>query len=321
MGSDSGHTIVVSGGDPAGCSPELLSSLIQSTTDRETLRVYGPPEVRTYVETRIENKSKLTRHKWIEGSSFESEKIGSGRIGSESGSIAYESLTRALEYLSDNRTASLITLPLSKSAVQNAGHTQFRGHTEMLEKCFNRQVVMSFFGDEFNVALITRHIPLKLISDELNKSEIKKTVTIANKFYHARGHSSPEFAVLGLNPHAGENGKIGTEDSRIITPAIEELQADGIDVRGPFPADSFIPVHADEVDMIFACYHDQGLVPFKQSYFYSGIQASLGLPIDRVSPDHGVAADIAGSGEIDPTSTINCLRWLRNTSVTLPETG
>jgi 4-hydroxythreonine-4-phosphate dehydrogenase len=223
--------------------------------------------------------------------------------------VALDSLKGALELSDKLDNCSLLTLPLSKAGVQASGEAGFLGHTEFLENYWSVPGVMSFFGEEFNVALLTRHCPIDDVSSLLRPEKIIETINTCRRFFERR--FPPKFALLGLNPHAGEEGLLGVEEEEVLRPAMEKLRSEGLDIIGPFPADSFLPVSGGDVDMIFSCYHDQGLVPFKQLHFFTGIQATLGLPIPRVSPDHGTAASIAGTGQVDPRSTINCLRWLR----------
>jgi 4-hydroxy-L-threonine phosphate dehydrogenase PdxA len=170
---------------------------------------------------------------------------------------------------------------------------------------------MAFFGSELNVALVTRHQPLRNVPEVLTREKVVSTVRTLVNYFENRRDRSPSLALLGLNPHAGEEGRLGNEDLDLLKPAVNSLRNDGIDIEGPVPADGYLPVQGTSVDVVVACYHDQGLIPFKQKHFFDGVHATLGLPVNRVSPDHGIAADRAQSGNVDSTSTMNCLRWLR----------
>lgn len=247
---------------------------------------------------------------WVEAGRIDPEHIASGELSEETGEVAYQSLREALK-LSYDKLDGLLTLPLSKQSVQEAGYSEFIGHTELLEEHFDTDGVMTFFGSSMVVALLTRHCPLSEVPQRATSERIERTVRTIASYYRDHRDRDPSIGILGLNPHAGENGTLGTEERDVIEPTLEELQNSGYDVTGPFPADSFLPVHADKVDVILATYHDQGLVPFKQQHFFDGVHATLGLPISRVSPDHGVAAEVASTGDVDSTSTLNALHWLR----------
>lgn len=301
---------IVTLGDPAGCSPVLAARLIEVCGDDEVLTFVGPTSVRGFLLDHLERTHLGDNVNWVECGSLPRDRVLSAEPNADTGESAYESLQQALE-LSQPGETSLLTLPLSKATVQSAGYEDFVGHTEELESYFDTDGVMTFFGETLNVALITRHIPLRDVPEVLNKSKVEWTVRSVYDFFRQSGTEDPSLAILGLNPHAGEDGKIGTEDRDVLEPAIQALRKDGIDVEGPYPADSFLPVHGDSVDCLFACYHDQGLVPFKQNHFFDGVHATLGLPVPRVSPDHGVALGAVENDSINSESTLNCLRWLR----------
>lgn len=301
--------IIVCCGDVAGCSPWLALELLKARKDEESLLFVGPAALRGFLQDQL-NEPIEPGIEWVESGKIDRSTIVCGELSEKTGSIAFQSFKKALSIYSD-RFDGLITLPLSKKFVQLAGHENFIGHTETLEKKYDERAVMSFFGQTLNVSLLTRHIPLFQVPEQINLDLIIRTVRTVENFYQDFTFPDPSFALLGMNPHAGESGRIGKEDTKILTPAVEKLRNDGIDISGPEPADSFLPVLGNSVDHVFSCYHDQGLVAFKQKHFFDGIQATLGLPINRVSPDHGVAVDRAETGDIDPTSTLNCLEWLR----------
>ncbi len=302
--------VIVSTGDPAGVSPRLLVPLVQ-TLDRfdppVNLHIVGPPEVRNWL---IDQDVASDGWEWEPAGSVPADRILDGDPDGPTGQAAHTSLLSALERCREPDVRGLLTLPLSKRAVREAGHDSFVGHTELLEEYFETDGLMSFFGDQFNVGLLTRHLPLSQVPEALDSSFVQSTL---RRFHEELGDlfgRSPSLALLGLNPHAGEKGSLGTEDRDVLEPAVERLREEGIDLRGPAPADSFLPVHGGSVDMVVACYHDQGLTPFKLNHFFTGVHVTLGLPILRVSPDHGVAADLAGTDRIDDRSAVNSLRWL-----------
>ncbi|WCL51309.1 4-hydroxythreonine-4-phosphate dehydrogenase PdxA [Leptospira sp. GIMC2001] len=202
----------------------------------------------------------------------------------------------------------LITLPLSKEWVIRSGNKKFQGHTEALAKFFGKHTFMLMAGDNWNVIPLTTHIPLKDVSKKLKKvlwQELYESL-VASGFFG----KNPKIGILGLNPHAGEGGKIGNEESTILMKNLEPLRKQGAKIFGPLSADStFAFGKKSPYDVILACYHDQGLIPFKMLEGKNGVNITLGLDFLRVSPDHGTAYDIAGKGIADSSSFKKCLEW------------
>jgi 4-hydroxythreonine-4-phosphate dehydrogenase len=314
-------TVVVSTGDPAGCAPELIPPLLEHDPPSIRLEFHGPDELREWLEERVGAPFE-GRHTWRTVGSLPGDRILGGQPDETTGTVAYESLASVMDAVDEGRADGILTLPLSKEAVHRAGHTRFRGHTDTFEDHWDRRSVMTFLGDDLDVALLTRHCPLAEVPGRLTEELITDQVVTADRFYQSRLSGEPRFAILGLNPHAGEQGLMGDEEQTVIEPAMETLSDRGIEVEGPFAADSYFPTRSDDHDCVFACYHDQGLIPFKMNNFYTGVHATLGLPVPRVSPDHGVAAELAGTGQIDTRSTVNSLRalteWLNESN---SETG
>ena len=204
--------------------------------------------------------------------------------------------------------AALVTGPVQKSAIQDAG-IPFMGHTEFFAARTGtpRVVMMLVGGAEANalrVALVTTHLPLRAVPDAITAASVGETLAILRRELSARfGMAEPRIAVCGLNPHAGEGGHLGHEDGDVIAPAIEAFRASGANVAGPFPADTvFVPDIAQRYDAIVAMFHDQGLPVLKHAAFGRAVNVTLGLPIIRTSVDHGTALDLAGRGEVDPGS-------------------
>ncbi|MEO9885663.1 MAG: 4-hydroxythreonine-4-phosphate dehydrogenase PdxA [Balneola sp.] len=229
-----------------------------------------------------------------------------GCLTKESGQVAMHSIESAIRLSLKKKLDAMVTLPISKEAVNLAGY-KIPGHTEFLAGQTNtRSVLMMLVNDSLRVALTTVHIPISKIASNITFDIIHKKVTILNSSLKSDfGIENPEIAVLGLNPHAGDGGIIGLEEIEIIIPAIKELRSKGLNVSGPFPADGFFgqKLHL-KYDAILAMYHDQGLAPFKLMSFGKGVNFTAGLPIIRTSPDHGTAFDIAGNGVADPSSFI-----------------
>ncbi len=227
-----------------------------------------------------------------------------GKETQEAGKIAHIALDQAVRDLKDGHIDVLVTAPISKNAMKLAGF-QYPGHTEYLANAFGvKEGLMMMIAGNQRMALNTVHIPLRDVPAALSVDSLKnKLNALINSLKIDFGISRPTVAVLGLNPHAGENGNIGKEDDEIIRPAILECKKAGNVIMGPYPADGFFgSANYQKYDAIFAMYHDQGLIPFKLLHFHDGVNYTAGLPYVRTSPDHGTAYDIAGKNEADPES-------------------
>jgi 4-hydroxythreonine-4-phosphate dehydrogenase len=167
---------------------------------------------------------------------------------------------------------------------------------------------MLFWSDTLRVVLATVHVPLSEVPTRLTRERVLETIVLAAQGLPAFGIARPRLAVAGLNPHAGEDGLLGTEETHVLRPAVEEARAAAIEVTGPFPADTlFVRAARGEFDCVVACYHDQGLIPVKMAAFGRAVNVTLGLPIIRTSVDHGTAFDIAGRGVADPSSLVEAV--------------
>ncbi len=227
-----------------------------------------------------------------------------GKATETGGQYARLSLEKAMEALQGNLIDALVTAPINKKAMQMAGFDHV-GHTEYLSKTYpGSRALMLMVGDNVRVGLATEHIPLSKVPAAITKERIlEKIRAMHDTLVMDFGIERPSIAVLGLNPHAGDEGVIGHEEEQIIRPAIVEAKKSGILVMGPFPADGFFGSGKfSRYDGILAMYHDQGLAPFKALTFSSGVNYTAGLPIVRTSPDHGTAYDIAGQNVADPDS-------------------
>lgn len=201
----------------------------------------------------------------------------------------------------------LCTAPVSKEAITKAG-VPFAGHTELLAAAFGVEVLMLMKGPLLSVALATNHLPLRRVPDALTVRGLLAKLELLDRGLHALLDRRPRIAVCGLNPHAGDGGVLGTEEDEVITPAILKAQARGLEVSGPFAADGlFARAHRFPYDVALAMFHDQGLVATKTLDFEHTVNVTLGLPVPRTSPDHGVAYDLAGKGQADPTPMISAL--------------
>ena len=218
---------------------------------------------------------------------------------------------------------AVVTGPIHKARMYEAGF-KFPGQTEFFaERCGVKDFAMCLTGGKLTVALVTCHIPLAKVPGALKQSEIVRVGRLLADFLKRRGIKSPRIAVAGLNPHAGESGKIGSEELRIIAPAIQELQSairnpQSAIFSGPHPPDTvFHRAIEGEFDAVLCMYHDQGLIPLKLHGFHNGVNTTLGLPFPRTSPDHGTAFEIAGKGIAKPDSMIAAI----NLAVELAQPG
>ena len=239
----------------------------------------------------------------------ELERFAAGRVTPEAGRAAYDAIVSAVDDAQAGTVDAIATAPINKEAFAAAG-VPWRGHTELLAHLTGAsRFAMMFYAEELRVVLATVHIPLAEVPRTLTRDRLESTVMLTAEQLPEFGLSRPRLAVAGLNPHAGEHGLIGTEDDEVIRPAIEACRARGVDVHGPFPADTiFLRAMKQEFDAVVACYHDQGLIPVKLAAFGRAVNVTLGLPIVRTSVDHGTAFDIARRGVADPSSLIEAVR-------------
>jgi 4-hydroxythreonine-4-phosphate dehydrogenase len=227
-----------------------------------------------------------------------------GRLDPRNADYVLEQIRRGAELCSSNACAALVTAPVQKSVINSAG-IPFSGHTEFLAELTQAaQPVMLLTTKRLRVALATTHLPLGAVAAALDGSRLEQIVAVIAADLKTRfGLAKPRIAVLGLNPHAGESGVLGTEEQTIIAPAIERARARGIDAFGPLSADTaFTPEALERCDVVLAMYHDQGLPVIKALGFGDIVNVTLGLPIIRTSVDHGTALPLAGTGKARPES-------------------
>ncbi len=230
--------------------------------------------------------------------------ITPGQMSDAGGQYAIKSLQAAVEALKKNEIQGLITAPIHKKNIQSENF-KFTGHTPFLKHAFNvPDVVMILFANQFRVALITEHVSIKEVAGFITRELVLRKLNILNESLKRDfGIDKPKIAVLGLNPHAGDEGLIGNEEESIIRPAIKEAKQNNMMVTGPFSADAFFARHYHlRFDAVLAMYHDQGLIPFKALASGEGVNFTAGLPTVRTSPDHGTAFDIAGKNKADESS-------------------
>ncbi len=329
-------TIAVSMGDPAGIGPEVLVKALADPELRRSARffIHGlseplleaaeaaaiPPfwwKVRagsSLVETAGSHDVVLIDH--AEGAAdLGWSALGERKPTKASGTLSFRFVDDAIaaakgELPAHPRAHAVLTAPISKHARSMAGQVPVPGHTEMLAERFGAaRSRMAFVAPKLRVILVTAHIPLLRIANELTIGRVHDTIDLGAELCRALGIARPRIAVAGLNPHAGEEGLLGDEEKRIIAPAIAHAQRNGITVDGPFPGDTiFNAAIKGRYDLVVAMYHDQGLIPVKLLAFDSAVNITTGLPVWRTSPDHGTAYDIAGKNLADCGSMKESLR-------------
>lgn len=302
----------ISIGDFNGIGPEIIMKALndKSITDFFTPIIFGSGKLFTYQKNIF--KLQHNFHYITEISQAHGDKINMvnlwkdnvnvelGTPTEESTKMAIESLEAATNALMNDEIDVLVTAPINKDEMMKQGFAH-AGHTGYLEEKFGKKGLMFLVTEGLKVAVSTHHIPLSKVVENISKEKIKKQIKLLNQcLIEDFQVERPKIAVLGLNPHSGDGGIIGTEEIEIIQPAIKELFDNGILAFGPFPADSFFqPNKFKNYDAVLAMYHDQGLAPFKTLAYEEGVNYTAGLPFIRTSPDHGVAYDIAGQNIAD----------------------
>ena len=304
-------------GDINGVGPELIIRTLKDkkVASRFTPIIYGSSKVISYYRNIIgaqdfhpayyDSKGKVKDGNiYIKNCWDSNANITIGEVTEEGGTLAALALKHAVEDAQNGLIDAIVTAPINKEAMKKSGF-EYPGHTEYLANAFNAQeTVMMMVADGLRVALVTNHIPVSQINEKLTREKISaKLIMLDQSLRKDFGLEKPKIAVLGLNPHAGDNGTIGTEDIDLIKPIIVEAKKSGMFVAGPYAADGFFgSSEFKKFDGVLAMYHDQGLIPFKALTFGNGVNFTAGLPIVRTSPDHGTAYDIAGKNIVDISS-------------------
>ena len=308
-------------GDFNGVGPELLLKTLSNKLifNYCTPVVYGTSYILTHYSNLLEmpaldfnivkSKKDIKEGKInLRVCSTDQINITPGSPSLEAGLLAVAALALAVDDIKNGMLENLLTAPIDKATAAEAG-LGFNGHTQYFAQQFESDVQMVLLNETLRVAMVTGHTALNQVSNELSTEKIAETVrTLYQNLQSDFGISKPKIAVLGVNPHGGDNGLMGNEEIEMISPAIKQLQDEGLLVIGPYPPDGFFgSANANNFDGIVGMYHDQVLIPFKQVAFSEGVNYTAGLPIIRTSPDHGTAYDIAGKGLVDSTSFINAL--------------
>jgi 4-hydroxythreonine-4-phosphate dehydrogenase len=316
-------------GDPTGIGPEIIVKALSMKEPFQVCRpiVFGDREVLSRaiqmqrLSTTLKIIEEIPEDGYLPGKIFllrlsqlEVNSLRFGQPDRACGEAMVKYIEEAVKWVRGGRLDAITTCPINKQAMNAAGY-HFPGHTELLAHLVQTSpVAMMFLGSRWKVVLVTTHLPLKDVSKWITANLILSTVRLAHegmKKYFGIPH--PKMAVLGLNPHCGEEGLLGEEERREILPAIAEAKSLGMDVKGPFPADSFFNLSGHYAfDVVISMYHDQGLIPIKMFDFKEAVNFTLGLPFIRTSVDHGTAYDIAGKGSADPSNLINAILTASN---------
>lgn len=318
--------IAITVGDCNGIGPEVVLKSLRLAALRQRCRpvLVGPPAVFLECARRLGLGLELRAYRGAASSapvarggtvaeivpSAGPSRLSPGRVTAAAGRAAVAAIEQAAELVSAKEADALVTAPLSKNAVHRAGYA-FPGQTEFLAKLSgSERVAMMMVSRALTVGLVTIHVPLRRVAPLLTARRIREAIsTIVDSLRRDFQIESPAIAVLGLNPHAGEGGDFGLEDTTVIAPALRSLRASGARLEGPLPADGlFARYRPGRYDAVVAMYHDQGLIPFKLLARNRGVNFTAGLSMIRTSPAHGTAFDIAGTGTADPTSMAEAIR-------------
>jgi 4-hydroxythreonine-4-phosphate dehydrogenase len=304
--------LAITPGEPAGIGPEILLKFCHEHPEFRVLAV-ADPELLSQAAERLGFEPRIVT--WNPGTQLRRGELyccpvalrtpaTPGCLEPANAGYVLETLERAVELLRASHAAALVTGPVHKGIINESGRP-FSGHTEFLAELGGvEQVVMMLAAPGLRVSLVTTHLPLRAVADAVTPARLEGTIRITWSALRERfGIARPRLQVLGLNPHAGEGGHLGREEIEVISPVLERLRAEGLDLDGPVPADTaFNPPRLQDCDAVIAMYHDQGLPVLKHHGFGRSVNITLGLPFIRTSVDHGTALDLAGSGRADAGS-------------------
>lgn len=314
--------IALTPGEPAGIGPDLAIKLAQHAQTHEIVAIADPQLLQQRAQAmglpvrlrEINPMEKPVASQAGELAVFPvalAEDVIPGTLNSRNANYILKTLDAAIAGCVDGTFAALVTGPVHKSVINDAG-IPFSGHTEYLaEKTHTPKVVMMLATQGLRVALATTHLPLKDVAAAITADELTQVIRILHRDLQQQfGILQPRIYVCGLNPHAGEGGHLGHEEIEVIEPTLNKLRDEGIHLIGPLPADTlFTPKYLDNADAVLAMYHDQGLPVLKYKGFGQAVNITLGLPIIRTSVDHGTALDLAATGKADPGSLHTALAY------------
>ena len=314
--------LAITMGDPGGIGPEVVVMALNSPDIRKicTPIVIGDASMLEEALALLKVPLKLriikslgeaekARHSIYLIHQETKKKFQKNRPTAEGGGACAGYIIKAIGLALNKRVDGIVTAPISKEGLKMAGF-RWPGHTEMLSDLTKtKDYAMMLVGGPLRVILVTIHTALKNVPDLITKQKVLKTIRLAKKACDMLGLKKPEIAVAGLNPHAGEAGIFGNEETEIIVPAVKSALKEGIQASGPYPPDTvFHKAYRGEADIVVCMYHDQGLIPLKMIAFEKGVNVTVGLPFVRTSPDHGTAYDIAWKGIANPSSMIEAIK-------------
>lgn len=313
--------IAITPGEPAGIGPDILLALAQNDWPAELVAVVDPDLLRERANQLGLSVELHTCDTALAPAPHRAGKlkilpctlhspVTAGKLDANNAAYVLDTLARATDACLHGECQAMVTAPVQKSIINDAG-IAFSGHTEFLaERCGVEKVVMMLATGDLRVALATTHLPLRAVADAISHQSLEQVIRILHLALTTQfGLSNPRILVLGLNPHAGEGGHLGREELDTIIPCLEKLRRGGLALQGPLPADTaFTPKHLAQADAVLAMYHDQGLPVLKFQGFGRAVNITLGLPIIRTSVDHGTALDLAGSGKADTGSLEEALQ-------------
>jgi len=309
--------LLVSAGEPAGIGPDIVLLAAQQRFDADIISIGDPAlfqqraamlNLNIDIETVSLNSQRQISPKGVLKVLPVKLKCPTvtAKLDKKNARYVLDVLDTGIEACLSSQGDALVTGPIQKSIINHV-QPNFSGHTEYLAEKTNAKLpVMMLATEGLRVALVTTHVPLMKVPELITKARVNQIIRIlAQDLTQQFGIQNPKIRVTGLNPHAGENGHLGSEEQEIIEPVIKQFQSTGLDISGPYPADTlFTPKYLENTDAVLAMYHDQGLPVLKYKGFGNAINVTLGLPITRTSVDHGTALELAGTGKANPQSMI-----------------
>ncbi|OGT34514.1 MAG: 4-hydroxythreonine-4-phosphate dehydrogenase PdxA [Gammaproteobacteria bacterium RIFCSPHIGHO2_02_FULL_39_13] len=301
-------------GEPAGIGPDIIVQLYAQQPEffvNEEIIIIGNKKLLCERAKKIGVSCNVDQLNIID--ILLPESVIPGQLNKNNARFVIDMLTTATQLALQKKVCGIVTAPIHKGIINDAGFA-FKGHTDFFARYTQCKTVMMLMTDALKVALLTDHVPLCDVPNLITKKNIADCLDIIiHDFQHKLTINNPRILMCGLNPHAGENGYLGSEEKEIITPVIEKYQRAGHRIMGPIGADvAFTEKYRDQADVILSLYHDQGLPVIKYAGFSDAINVTLGLPFLRTSVDHGTALDIAGTGKADVTSLRNAIMYIYN---------
>lgn len=295
-------------GDPNGIGPEIILKIFNSTKSKYKLTVIGPKKVLDFYSELL-GLDLIPEENIIDLPAYKNFKAKPGKIDKVAGRISGDAIITGIELCMSGYFDAIVTLPISKNSL-NLGGYKYQGHTEIIQDYTDSgQTLMIMNFGKINFIPLTTHIPIKNVSENITKKLLKDKIILSNNSIVKDFKTfKPSIAILGLNPHSGDNGIIGKEEIKTIIPVIKELKDEGLNVSGAYPADGFFAYELyKQFDLTIGMFHDQVLIPFKIISKGKGVNFTGGAKIIRTSPAHGTAFNIAGAGIADTNSTIKAI--------------